>query len=68
MDIKILKNEHGTFTNNPKTGETAEEAYQVYLKQLENKIDICPKQTVEEKIIILEKTIANLEIELLEIK
>lgn len=44
----------------------SEEEYQYWLSQ--QQIDICDEPTVEEKIIILEKTIANLEIELLEIK
>lgn len=45
----------------------SEEEYQYWLSQQEQ-IGVCHEPTVEEKVIILEKTIANLEIELLEIK
>lgn len=62
-----IETEHGIFTANLVTGQTAEEVYQEWLEN-KDKIGVCHEPTVEEKVIILEKTIANLEIELLEIK
>ena len=66
-----IETEHGIFTANHITGETAEEVYQEWLKNKDetNKIDICHENRVKtneeltEEQIKMQKIIADLEIE-----
>lgn len=44
--MEILETEHGIFTNNEKTGETAEEVYARYLASKDNPLE--PPKTNEE--------------------
>ena len=41
MEMQMLETEHGIFTNNEKTGETAEEVYERFLANKDKQIDIC---------------------------
>lgn len=65
--MQKIQTEHGIFTNNEITGQTAEEVYAEYLKQ----IDICPKdrpktnEELTEEQIKMQKIIADLEIDIL---
>lgn len=54
QELEKLETEHGIFTANHITGETAEEVYKRYLASKENKIDICDEPTEEERITQLE--------------
>lgn len=52
MLVKSIKTEHGIFTNNPVTGQTAEEVYQEWLENKDKQIDILDvkqKKIVESK-------------------
>lgn len=39
--METLETEHGIFTNNSETGQTAAEVYDEWLKNKDDKIDIC---------------------------
>ena len=46
MEMQMLETEHGIFTSNEKTGETAEEVYARYLASKDNPLE--PPKTNEE--------------------
>ena len=58
--MEILETEHGIFTSNEKTGETAEEVYERYLANKDKQIDICTPKTNQE----LQEEIENLKAQL----
>ena len=58
--MQILETEHGIFTNNEETGETAEEVYERFLANKDKQIDICPTKTNQE----LQEEIENLKAQL----
>ena len=58
--MQMLETEHGIFTNNEKTGETAEEVYARYLANKDKQIDICTPKTNQE----LQEEIENLKAQL----
>lgn len=47
MSVRI-ETEHGVFTSNEVTGQTAEQVYQEWLNR--EQIDICPPKTIEQQI------------------
>lgn len=51
--MQIIKTEHGIFTSNAVTGQTAEEVYQEWLN--DKQIDICTEPTDKERITKLEE-------------
>ena len=46
MEMQMLETEHGIFTNNEKTGETAEEVYERFLANKDKPLE--PPKTNEE--------------------
>lgn len=71
--MEQLETEHGVFTNNEVTGQTAEEVYQEWLDNKDKQIDICPTKTTEEKleeligqVSLMDELIANLTLEVVE--
>ena len=60
MEIQMLETEHGIFTSNEVTGETAEEVYAKYLANKDKQTDTCPTETDAEKIARLEHTVQEL--------
>ena len=60
--VEYINTPNGSFTNNEYTGQTAEEVYQEYLKNKEQqKIDICPAKTTEDRLDEIDTAIENLQ-------
>lgn len=69
-EILFIETEHGIFTENTTTGQTAQEVYQEWLDS--KQIDICPPKTTEQKleelvtqVTVMDEIIANLTLEVL---
>ena len=52
--FNVIETEHGIFTNNETTGETAEEVYKRYLANKDKQIDNCSIKSHDERIKQLE--------------
>lgn len=55
MKMKYIETQYGIFYENKLTEQTAEEVYQEWLENKDNKIDICPEPTDKERITKLEE-------------
>ena len=62
--MQYLETEHGIFTSNEVTGQTAEQVYAEYLINKDKQIDICPTKTNKE----LQEEITTLKEELDQVK